>query len=218
MDFGIGTFGEVTFAEITPQQAAATGAEVLVPIATIVVTASAPSIQTGASVAVPAAAIVVTALAPTINTGASVSVPAADIAVTAFAPTITTTEPVQTSPDIGGRIVGGTFSRGRWRNLINARNAQRLAEERAETEKRRKKREALARAAKIAAAAIEVATPDVSAALVRLTHALEAAVGAKTVAETITQSRAAVESAKAILRQIEEDQEEEEAIVLLMSH
>lgn len=68
----------------------AAGADITVPVASVVVSPLAPSIQTGASVAVTAVDVTVAALAPSVTMGIEVVVPDAALVVAAVAPTIAT--------------------------------------------------------------------------------------------------------------------------------
>lgn len=118
-------------------------------------------------------------------------------------------------PSVGGHISGGTFSRGRWREL---REAQRAAEVRAQETGQRKRKKALDEAAAAAAVALaalreeEVGRQAVEANATAMRHALEAATGANRIATVIRQSNRVVELAKAIIQQIEDDEEEAEVI------
>lgn len=114
-------------------------------------------------------------------------------------------------PNPGGRIVGGYFSRGRWRELVKAREAV----ERAAEDKRRKARRALERAAELARQAeqaAELAEAEEQAAVDRLTATLNAAANAGTLAETIRLANAAAKQAQELI----EEMEEEEVISLLL--
>lgn len=114
----------------------------------------------------------------------------------------------------GGVIVGGTFSRGQWHNLKSELRAKALKA------RRKKEQEALERAAQATAQAVEEAELSdaenrVQAELAQMGRALRAANGAVTVADTIKQANLATAMAHAILRQLEEE-DEDDALVLLL--
>lgn len=124
-------------------------------------------------------------------------------------------------PDPGGRIVGGHFSRGRWRELVEARHAQRELEERAQELKRKKERELVERAAQQVALAIAAAR-QVEAIQIeevrRLKVAVDVAANAQSIAETVKTAREVIRIAREVMREIEREiEDEEEAIMLLMS-
>ncbi len=136
------------------------------------------------------------------------------------------TPPVD-QPGAGGTIVGGTFSRGRWRKLRDewdaAAQAQEATERKAQevTGKRRKALEAAARAAEnvILAAAEAEHEAEILAAhaaqAASLARMLDAAVNAKTLAQSIKLSNAARDFAMQVLDEIEDD--EDDIAVLLIS-
>lgn len=121
----------------------------------------------------------------------------------------------------GGIIVGGTFSRRQWHNLKSEWKAsQREALRKSLKAKRKKEQEALAQAAYAAARAIEEAEladaeAQVQADLAKMDRALIAANGAASIADTIKQAHLATAMARAILRQLEEE-DEDDALVLLL--
>jgi hypothetical protein len=141
------------------------------------------------------------------------------VATTFLLETVAADAPAVEAPpeNAGGFIVGGTFSRKKWRELQDAKRAQAEAEQRAEELKRSKQKAALASAAEVAAKAIEAteeAEPDAQAIarLQAMTSALEAAAGAKKVATIISQAKAA----EAFARQVMEELEDEEQAVMLL--
>lgn len=113
----------------------------------------------------------------------------------------------QPQPDPGSRIVGGTFSRGRWRELV--RQWREEAERCARNERWARKKKALERVAEAAREAELIATAQE---LERIAKLLEAACGARKVAETI---RLADEAIALVRNMIDE---EEELLVLLTLH
>jgi hypothetical protein len=122
---------------------------------------------------------------------------------------------VEPAPSPGGRIVGGTFSRGKWRELHTAWRAQENAERKArefKTATRRKR--ALEQAAQVAAEALDQARheEETTTRLVELTAALEVASSAKRVSEALEASRHVVELSRALM--LDDDDEE---IMLLMA-
>jgi hypothetical protein len=124
---------------------------------------------------------------------------------------------VEPAPSPGGRIVGGTFSRGKWRELHAAWRAQEHAERKArefKTATRRKR--ALEQAAQVAAEALDQARheEETTARLVELTAALEVASSAKRVSDALEASQYVVDLSRAIMREMEDDDEE---IMLLMA-
>lgn len=127
-------------------------------------------------------------------------------------------------PSVGGGGSGHTFSRKRWRELMEAIRAKELALQEAAEVRPAKEKRALEKAAEAAAIAIAAAvdeareTAEINRRLVSLTNALEAAVGAETLKGVMQQSNKAIKAAQALARQIEDDEEEEEAIVLLLLH
>src|SRR3990167_2413829 len=120
-----------------------------------------------------------------------------------------------------GRITGGTFSRGKWRRLKEAEEAERKARELAAKRKRVERREAMEKAAKEARAAIEAArlAEDQNFALDQylgmMTQSLEAMNAAKTLAETTQMADAArayaLQAQKAVA-----DNDDDEAIAMLL--
>lgn len=122
-----------------------------------------------------------------------------------------------TSDSIGSAIVphGKHFSRKDWKELREAIAAQALLEQRAQ-EVTGKRREALERAAQAAEVAIlsveDEQTTAHSAELVRLKNVMNAATGAAKLADVVKTANAATAYA------LEMDDEEEEAIMLLMLH
>lgn len=124
----------------------------------------------------------------------------------------------QTPPDsgAGGFITGGTFSRGRWHSLKEAWRLQREARERALRLRRKKHRDRLERAARLAAEALrEAEAVEVVDAgrLLALTNALEAATGAKKVADAVAHAATIEQAAQAFLNELDE---EEEAIIAFL--
>jgi hypothetical protein len=118
-------------------------------------------------------------------------------------------------PDVGGRIVGGTFTRKRWRELCEAREAQRELERQAlELKAKTKKKLALDKAARVAEIAIDQASAYDQIHVLALTRALEAAASATRTAETIAKAKRVAAISIAIIREVEE----EEDIELLLLH
>jgi len=124
------------------------------------------------------------------------------------------------APEIGGPIVGGHFSRGRWRELRDLKDAIRDAR-RAEELKKKRAKAKLEKATQAAEAVAEaVARHDElaeSARLNAIAAALDAATAAQTVAATIRHADEVLALAKRLLIAIAEAEEEEEAIMLLMA-
>lgn len=126
--------------------------------------------------------------------------------------------PVTTPSDsIGSAIIphGKHFSRKRWKELLEAIAAQQALEAKAQevTGKRREVLKRAAQAAEVAIASIEEEeTAAHSAELVRLKNVMNAATGAAKLADVVKTANAATAYA------LEMDDEEEEAIMLLMLH
>lgn len=130
------------------------------------------------------------------------------------------------SGNVGSRIVaqtsGSTFSRKRWRKLrdelLAAEEAQRAIERKAQ-EVTGKRRVALKAAAAIAEQAIAAVEDEYAAAqvadLVRLTELMRSAAAAVKLTETVRLANAVTAHAKAMQSMLDED--EEDAIVLLLS-
>lgn len=133
-------------------------------------------------------------------------------------PSSTPPPPPITEPSPGGWIAGHGkhYSRKDWKELREAIAAQALLEAKAQ-EVTGKRREALEQAAQAAEAAIvsveDAETRAHSIELVKLTRAMDIAMGAAKVADMVKSANAA----KAYALQMADD-EEEEAIMLLMLH
>jgi hypothetical protein len=134
--------------------------------------------------------------------------------------------PVVTPPDAGGRIVGGTFSRKKWREvkekwrleLLEAWEAQERVENAARELKAKTKRKLeLAKAAQLAEQALLEAEVDKvieGARLRQLALALEGAASARKSSEAVAAAQRAITLARAIIRELED---EEDTILLLSS-
>jgi hypothetical protein len=128
-------------------------------------------------------------------------------------------------PNAGGDIVGGTFSRGRWRALkqerelrARAHQARRDAEQRVRKIKTKKQREEFAESIREYNAAVyaaEVAEQDDL--LGGLILALEAAVNARLLSDAVAQATQVALQARAILLEIEAREQEDEELLLLLS-
>lgn len=119
--------------------------------------------------------------------------------------------------DPGGRIVGGHFSRGKWRAFQEAEYARKQAAEKASELKRKKVREAAEAAAELADRAIQAA--QVSTANIeveRLTRSLNALAGAVALSETMKAARRTVLVANAIIQQIADQEDEDEIEMLIL--
>lgn len=133
-------------------------------------------------------------------------------------PSSTPPPPPHTEPSPGGWIAGHGkhYSRKDWKELRDAIAAQAALEAKAQ-EVTGKRREALEQAAQAAEAAIvsveDAETKAHSIELVKLTKAMDVAMAAGKMAETVKRANAA----KAYALQMADD-EEEEAIMLLMLH
>lgn len=121
----------------------------------------------------------------------------------------------QTGATGGDRIVGGTFTRKKWREFKEAEAAKRALEEKALELNSDKPRKKIISAVRVVEEAIDLASMEEAANLAKLTAALEAAVGAKRIADTIKQAETAKRYAKAIIEEIED---EEDSIALLLMH
>lgn len=128
--------------------------------------------------------------------------------------------PVVVEDNAAGWITGANFSRKRWRELVEARRAQQLAEEEARQLKAKKRQALLDAAAKaqqaIEAAARAEADAELNRALKRMASDLNAARQATKLVDVERQSRAATARARAIMRIVEGQQKEEEAVVSLL--
>ena len=128
-----------------------------------------------------------------------------------------TPPPVDTGqPQVGGAIVAGYFSRGKWHDLLKLIEAEKAASTKADDLKRSAAKTALASAAEDAAIIVEAiqsgaGMPDIDP----LTAALEAANGATRLADVLSQAKKAARIARHILDEIEE---EEEAVAFLLLH
>lgn len=114
---------------------------------------------------------------------------------------------------------GSTFTRKRFDELMAAERALANAERKADETQNKKVSKAVNAAALVAEQAIEALRANEAIELAetaKLTRALEGAARAKSVAETISQARAAQVLAKAILAELEEIEDEEAAIMLLL--
>jgi predicted HD phosphohydrolase len=201
--FGFGTFGQLTFAQSSAQQQA---------LEVVLAATEAPDTASATVALVQNATLAATEGQDT----AAVTVALLQnvtLAATEAPDTLSATVELQAvATPTGGQIVGGTFSRKRWRELQDAISAQRRAEERVQDLKQ-KKRAALAQAAKAAEQAIEAAQAEQSADLVRLTRLLEAATRAQTTADVVRAANQAIKLANAIRLEAEE----EEAIIMLLA-
>lgn len=133
----------------------------------------------------------------------------------------------ETGPDFGlghkfvasrdGRHHGVAITKKKWRELLEAREAQREAEERAQELKRKSDRLKVAAAADEAAqaiAAVQSTDEPIPEAFDAMTVALQAVASARTLVETLRQADLAAEYAQEVMREI--DQDEEEAVMLLL--
>lgn len=116
----------------------------------------------------------------------------------------------------GGRIVGGTFSRGRWRELRRKRweeleSAIKAEEAAREQERLQEAADVVARA--IAAAEAEGESAQVNADLVRMTNALEAAISAKRTTHALKKA----DQAMRVARELIEMEDEDDIVMLLLS-
>lgn len=126
----------------------------------------------------------------------------------------TVVTPPSTGQDVGGgHIPRGGFSRKRWLELVDAREAQLRAEERAE-ELSEKKRQRALKAARIAERAIDLAQAY-DANISRLTAALNSAASAH---KTVTEFVRAEKLALAMIARIEEEEDEDDVITFLLLH
>jgi hypothetical protein len=119
----------------------------------------------------------------------------------------------------GGTGAGGSFSRSQWKKLRDLKAAIQEAEERAEeltTRGKAKVVKATEAAAAVAEAVAQHAKLAEVAKLNAITNALDAATGAKTVAQTMRHADEALAIAKRALIAMAEADEEEEAIALLL--
>ena len=132
---------------------------------------------------------------------------------------------VVTPPSVGGSISGGTFSRGRWHALIGgirkeleeAELAREALAAKAKAESGRKAK-LLASAARAADRAIvEAAEKETEAfsEVARLTRMLETAAGAVTLADAMKNAADVHKAVRALIEAMEEE-EEDEAILLLL--
>jgi L-lactate utilization protein LutC len=116
-------------------------------------------------------------------------------------------------PSVGSSISGGTFSRKRWRELKDAWEAQAAAEmAAAELKAKTKRKVTLAKAARLAEAAINQAHADERIRVGALTRALEAAADATKAAIAIREAQHAIAISLAIIR----DQEDEDELLHLL--
>lgn len=120
-----------------------------------------------------------------------------------------------TPPDVGGRIVGGQFSRGKWRELRRKKweelqAAIRAVEAKAEETKRAKERKALRRAAEDAKSAVDDIEADYQAQ--QLADMLQSAADAKTMAGVINAARIVSEYAMAMA----DDEDDIEILMLAL--
>ena len=121
-----------------------------------------------------------------------------------------------------GRITGGTFSRGKWRNLKEAEEAERRARESAAEATRKKKRRALEEAARAAREAIldaraaEDQNYQLNQYLSLMSQSLQAATAARTIAETVKLADAARAYAKQA-QKAAADNDDDEAIAMLLA-
>lgn len=136
----------------------------------------------------------------------------------------TTTPPVVVGNDPGGRIVGGHFSRKKWHDIKEAREARAELERRAAEIERKRDREKVERAAAKAEIAIEAAQQselELQHEIARITRAMEAASSAKRVADAVGRSRHLVALTEGLMRKMAADaaerEDEEETIMLLLS-
>lgn len=122
---------------------------------------------------------------------------------------------------VGGSIVRyapHTYSRKDYDKYLAAKRAQAEAERKAAELKDSKRKRILEEAAAVAEEAIEAAeAAREDANLVSLTNLLEAASSAGRVKDAIKQSRAVIAEANAMLAQMKEMEDEEEAIMLLLN-
>jgi hypothetical protein len=117
--------------------------------------------------------------------------------------------------ETGGRIAGGTFSRKRWRELVEAMEALDALEAKAlEAKAHTKKHDAQVKATALAQEAIDLAKAYNDLSVARLTNLLEAAASARRGADAITQARRVIAHATAML---EAEEDEELSIVLILS-
>lgn len=123
----------------------------------------------------------------------------------------------------GGRIVGGTFSRGQWRDVKKRREeqwraaveAQEKAEAKALEIKSAKAQAKAYQATQLANQAISLAALNEEVNLTKLTNALEAVAEGQRTAEKLAQVR---RISQEIIRNIEDEEDEEDAIMFLLMH
>ncbi len=124
-------------------------------------------------------------------------------------------------PEVGGRIVGGTFSRKRWRELLEAWQAQERLEQHAmeaaadaKKEADKRKVDALQKAAKISELALASANAHADMQVTALVNALNAVAAATRVAEQIKHANRVARISRIM---IEEAEDEEFALTLILS-
>jgi hypothetical protein len=119
----------------------------------------------------------------------------------------------------GAAIVGGHFTRKQYQCILDARAAQRRAEEEALELKKKKEREAAVKAVMLADRAIDLAArTERECQLGALTKALNDMDRANTVAKTMSEAARVREAALRVIRLAEEDEGDEDDITFLLLH
>ena len=117
---------------------------------------------------------------------------------------------------VGGSISGGTFSKGRWREIVGqleaAERARQELLDRASEIKQAKAKKALQAAAKVAQEAIEEVGRQFE--LERLTSAMQSAAEARKLADVVVESARVKQIALELIAWAEQDEEDTEWLVL----
>lgn len=119
----------------------------------------------------------------------------------------------------GGPIVAGTFTRKKWRSIADAKRARQEAEDHArslKTGRLKAIQEATEKAEEAIAAAERGTEEETILRLERMTQALDAARNATALADAIREAQQTALLADAVMRAIEDEQREEEAVVSLL--
>lgn len=117
---------------------------------------------------------------------------------------------------VGGSISGGTFSKGRWREIVGqleaAERARQELLDRASEIKQAKAKKALQAAAKVAQEAIEEVGRQFE--LERLTSAMQSAAEARKLADVVVESARVKQIALELIAWAEQDEEDTEWLLL----